>query len=141
MRRRDLSGSERRRAPADSRLPVALALTFLALMALAEWAGIVPRPILFLYLAASALAFAAYARDKAAARSGRWRIRESTLHLFSLAGGWPGALIAQRLLRHKSKKSSFRLAFGATVMLNCGALGWLLSPSGLHLLRALRADG
>lgn len=131
------TSSQRGQASPHSRLPVALGAAFLALMALATWAGSVPRPILLMYLAASAVAFAAYALDKSAARSGRWRVRESTLHLFGLACGWPGALIAQRLLRHKSKKASFRLVFWATVILNCGALAWLLSPAGLPLLHAV----
>jgi uncharacterized membrane protein YsdA (DUF1294 family) len=58
------------------------------------------------------------------------------LHLFALAGGWPGALIAQRLLRHKTKKQSFQVVFWATVALNCGILGWLFSSSGADALRA-----
>lgn len=33
-------------------------------------------------------------------------------------GGWPGALIAQHTLRHKSSKREFRSVFWATVALN-----------------------
>ncbi|MCF8178914.1 MAG: DUF1294 domain-containing protein [Sulfuritalea sp.] len=50
---------------------------------------------------------------------------------------WPGALFAQRLFRHKSKKQSFQVSFWATVILNCCATVWLFSPSGssaLHLV-------
>ena len=50
------------------------------------------------YVAVSLVAFLVYAKDKWAARGGRWRTEESTLHLLSLAGGWPGALAAQILL-------------------------------------------
>ncbi len=46
-----------------------------------------------------AVAFAAYWLDKFAARTGRWRTAERTLHLFGLVGGWPGALVAQRVFR------------------------------------------
>jgi len=49
--------------------------------------------------------------SKSAARKGAWRTQESTLHLLSLVGGWPGALVAQQKLRHKSKKQSFRFVF------------------------------
>ncbi|MGD9578618.1 MAG: DUF1294 domain-containing protein, partial [Syntrophorhabdus sp.] len=35
--------------------------------------------------------------DKSAARNERWRTQESRLHLFALIGGWPGALVAQKL--------------------------------------------
>ena len=67
--------------------------------------------------------FFAYWQDKCAAGKGAWRISESTLHLWSLAGGWPGAWFAQQMLRHKSSKQSFRETYWATVVLNCAALG------------------
>ena len=43
---------------------------------------------------------------------------ESTLHVVRLACGWPGALLAQQLLRHKSSKPSFQSTYWATVVLN-----------------------
>lgn len=67
--------------------------------------------------------FLAYWQDKSAARRGAWRTPESTLHLLSLAGGWPAARLAQQTLRHKSSKTSFLLVFGATALLNTAALG------------------
>lgn len=75
-----------------------------------------------LYAIASVAAFVAYAVDKRAARSGAWRTPESTLHLLALLGGWPGALLAQTVLRHKTQKSSFRAVFWVTVIMNCAAL-------------------
>ena len=79
--------------------------------------------ILTVYLVASVAALVAYRVDKTAAESGRWRTPESTLHLLALAGGWPGALLAQRIFHHKSRKPSFRLVFFATIILNL-ALAW-----------------
>lgn len=70
------------------------------------------------YLVASFIAFAAYAIDKSAARHHRWRTSEATLHWFSLACGWPGALLAQQLLRHKSTKQAFVSKYWATVIAN-----------------------
>lgn len=70
------------------------------------------------YLALSLGCFAAYAIDKSAARRGDWRTPESTLLLLGLAGGWPGGLLAQQWLRHKSSKMSFRWKFHVTVVLN-----------------------
>ena len=90
-----------------------------------------------LYGVASAVAFIAYAADKSAAASGSWRKPESTLHLLSFAGGWPGALIAQQILRHKSTKQEFRQVFWATVVLNLVALVVLASPLGRRLFAAL----
>lgn len=81
-----------------------------------------------LYLAASAATFIAYAADKSAAARQSRRTPESTLHTLSLIGGWPGALLAQQLLRHKSTKQAFRQAFWATVLLNVIALLVLASP-------------
>ena len=102
-----------------------LAVFFLVLVAAATLAGKLPPLVLYLYLGASVVTLAAYAFDKAAAQSGRWRTRESTLHLLGLMGGWPGALVAQGVLRHKSKKQPFQILFWATVTLNCAALVWL----------------
>lgn len=87
-----------------------------------------------LYVGLSAAAFLAYAADKSAATRGAWRTPESTLHLLALAGGWPGALLAQQFLRHKSTKPSFRQVFWATVLLNVVALVLLASPLGRTLL-------
>jgi len=94
-----------------------------------------PIVILGCYLFLSAIAFALYAKDKSAAQSGKWRTSENTLHLFSLVGGWPGAILAQSHLRHKSKKISFRIVFWMTVIINCGFLGWLLTSEGTLRLR------
>ena len=78
------------------------------------------------YLAASSAAFAAYAWDKRAARNGRERVAERTLHLLALIGGWPGALLAQRTLRHKSRKQPFRALCLATILVNSLLLAGLL---------------
>ena len=88
-------------------------------------------PVLVYYLAASIVTFAFYALDKTAARKSQWRTPENTLHMLSLLGGWPGALAAQRLLRHKSAKSSFQAVFWITVVLHCAAVGWVLWPKQL----------
>lgn len=82
------------------------------------------------YAVMSAVAFVAYGMDKAAANAGRWRTPESTLHLFGLACGWPGAVLAQRLFRHKSRKLEFQIVFWVTVAINLIALAWLTSSDG-----------
>jgi uncharacterized membrane protein YsdA (DUF1294 family) len=45
-------------------------------------------------------------------------------------GGWPGALVAQSVLRHKSRNQPFRIIFWLTVILNCAAIAWLSTPEG-----------
>ncbi|MCG2576578.1 DUF1294 domain-containing protein [Dechloromonas sp. XY25] len=135
-------GTGRRNArPADgpSSWPTLASGLFIAFLIAAALAGKLPLPVLGLYAGASGVAFIAYWMDKSAARAGRWRTPESTLHLLSLIGGWPGALLAQRRLRHKSAKLSFQIAFWATALLNCGALGLLLNPTGVRALRSALA--
>ncbi len=117
-------------------LPI-LTAAFLVFVVGSVFAGKLLVAVLVLYLAASVITFGAYAFDKSAARNDQWRTKESTLHFFALVGGWPGALAAQRLLRHKSTKQSFQLAFWITVVFNCGALGWLFTPSGTAALHSI----
>lgn len=74
----------------------------------------------------SAVAFLAYRADKSAAQRGRWRTPESTLHAIDLVGGWPGALVARRVFRHKMTKQPFRTIFWVTVLVNCVALAWIV---------------
>jgi uncharacterized membrane protein YsdA (DUF1294 family)/cold shock CspA family protein len=111
-----------------------IAALFLAFVAAVVVAGRLPVIILSIYAVASIVAFVAYAIDKSAAVHNRRRTSESTLHLISLAGGWPGALLAQKMLHHKSRKEEFRRVYWATVVLNCAALVWLLTPHGSRLL-------
>lgn len=82
------------------------------------------------YAAMSVITFLVYAVDKSAARRGDLRTPERTLHLLALTGGWPGALLAQQFLRHKSAKVEFRATFWATVVLNVAGFVWFFSPAG-----------
>lgn len=100
-----------------------LAVSFLVLLFVAVLLRILPSFVL------SIITYVAYYIDKSAARKGEWRTEENTLHLFALFGGWPGALVAQKFLRHKSKKLSFQINFWLTVVLNVAALGWLSTLS------------
>ncbi len=111
-----------------------LALAVIAILIGATLLGRLPIFVPALYGVASLLAFAAYGKDKWAARNGRWRTAESTLLLLGIIGGWPGALAAQRVFRHKSSKRSFQIAFWLSVLLNSAALGLLLTPQAEELL-------
>ncbi len=65
---------------------------------------------------ASAVAYRVHAVDKRRAEEGLWRIPEANLHLLELLGGWPGAFLAQRRLRHKCSKGSYQVMFWLIVL-------------------------
>lgn len=114
------------------------AILFGLLLVLSALLGGLPLEIVGLYFISSIVTFLAYAIDKSAAQNDRWRTKESTLHLFGLIGGWPGALLAQKTLRHKSKKQEFQTVFWVTVIANCFTLGWLLvTKSGSTFLSSI----
>jgi uncharacterized membrane protein YsdA (DUF1294 family)/cold shock CspA family protein len=110
---------------------------FLLVVSVATFLDYLPKIILYLYLIISAVTFLFYAWDKSSAKRSRSRIAEATLHNLSLFGGWPGALLAQQILRHKSVKKSFRIKFWITVFLNLASLVYLISPYGNWLLKKI----
>ena len=71
----------------------------------------------------------AYDFDKSAAMNARWRTLEQSLHVFGLLGGWPGALIAEQLFRHKTNKSSYQVKFWVCVAVNLAELALYASGS------------
>ncbi len=97
---------------------LALVGAHIGLLWLMRLDGALPSWLATVFAALSLLAFAAYARDKRAARLQARRTPESALHVLELLGGWPGALLAQRALRHKNRKLSFQWAFWACVVLH-----------------------
>lgn len=75
----------------------------------------------------SLISFFQYWSDKSSAEKGRWRTPENTLHVAELLGGWPGALVAQQLFRHKTRKVSYQWVFWGIVGLHQFFWGdWLL---------------
>jgi len=72
----------------------------------------------FAYLSLSLLTFIVYAYDKKKAYKHEWRVPEKTLHFLELFGGWPGALIAQQVIRHKNKKIFFQIVFWIIVFIH-----------------------
>ena len=113
-----------------------LSLVVLAAFALA-WAVVavtrgVPSWADVLYAGASASCFALYAIDKSAARAGRERIPESVLLSLGFVGGWPGAIVAQQLFRHKTNKRTFRIRFWLSVIANVAIFIWATTSTLRH---------
>jgi len=82
----------------------------------------------------SLVAFVAYGFDKQLAKAGARRVPEKTLHTLALFGGWPGALAAQRLFRHKTQKRKFRMVFWFVVFVHLGivsGVAYAISSGGI----------
>ena len=80
--------------------------------------------VLAVYAGMSVATFALFAWDKSRAARGGPRVSESTLHLFELLGGWPGALAGQAVLRHKSVKPSYRFMLWLIIALHAAV--WIV---------------
>jgi uncharacterized membrane protein YsdA (DUF1294 family) len=72
----------------------------------------------WLYVVMSLLTFIVYSSDKSRAAKGRWRIKEVHLHALELLWGWPGAFVAQRVLRHKNRKANYQVVFWLIVAIH-----------------------
>lgn len=100
-------------------------VVFLLALAGLFLAKILPVWVMGWYVAITIATFAMYAHDKNSAQTNSWRVQESSLHKLSLLGGWVGAGVAHKTLRHKSQKPEFRQRYYLTVVGNLVLLGVL----------------
>jgi uncharacterized membrane protein YsdA (DUF1294 family)/cold shock CspA family protein len=111
---------------------------FLVLVVIALLFGTLPYVLPILYIEASLFTYWLYQADKTAAIARqRQRLPEQSLQLFSLIGGWPGALLAQKKLAHKRRKFLFQREFLLVIIGNGLLLLWLLSQHGKLFLGRL----
>lgn len=92
--------------------------------------------------AVNLLAYAAMVIDKSRAESGRTRIPETTLLNLAVIGGSLGTVIAQQMIRHKTRKEPFRSRLGMIVLLQILAMiafvaGLVATGSPTALLQVL----
>lgn len=80
------------------------------------------------YLFMSLLTFAVYWADKRRAELGQWRITETALHVLEMLGGWPGGVLAQIALRHKTRKLDYQIIFWTIAAVHVFAWCVLLFP-------------
>ncbi|ATA21450.1 uncharacterized membrane protein YsdA (DUF1294 family) [Gibbsiella quercinecans] len=77
-----------------------------------------PQPLWAAVVLINLLTLLIYGADKLAAIRAWQRVPESTLLVFGLIGGWPGAICGQQLFRHKTRKQPFKTWFICSVVLN-----------------------
>jgi uncharacterized membrane protein YsdA (DUF1294 family)/cold shock CspA family protein len=98
-----------------------LILIPLALSSYLLWRAKNPIPF-FSYGVFSLLTIIIYGADKTHAAIRTWRVPEIYLHILELMGGWPGALIAESALRHKTRKSLYKAVLHAIIAVHLA--GW-----------------
>lgn len=103
-----------------------IAFGFYVVLAIMALKGSIGWSVFGWYAVVGVVTYFVYAKDKRAAEQGSWRIPETTLHAWSIFGGWVGAMIAQNQLRHKTQKSSFRNVYYLTVIINLACLLYLI---------------
>lgn len=112
------SGGERVQHPRLKLLVLAILCALPLTGSMSLWLHGVSLIPLAAYGIVSVLAFFLYWSDKRKARADSWRTPENVLHAVELAGGWPGALLAQQVFRHKTRKVSFQLVFWLIVLMH-----------------------
>jgi len=133
------AGPRPRRSEPVARLTAGRRAGRLGYLAVLGFAGIaltvalirpIPYWVWILYVGMSFVTFVAYALDKRAAVTAGWRLSEGSLLALGLACGWPGAIVAQQVARHKTMKMSFQIVFWVTVIVNVVAFvvfSWVAS--------------
>jgi Predicted membrane protein len=101
-------------------------------------------PFVLTYLLLNVAVFLIYGWDKRAAAAGTWRVRESTLLTLAFVGGSFGAVLAQRLLRHKTRKEPFRTILALIASLHVGVATflaglWALAPEAIAFMSPFQA--
>lgn len=81
--------------------------------------------IIYAYLIASFITAILFVIDKSLATSGSRRISEKNLILASFFFGWPGGLIAMKLVRHKTKKVEFQVMMILAIIANLLTIAWI----------------
>jgi uncharacterized membrane protein YsdA (DUF1294 family)/cold shock CspA family protein len=129
-RRQGPRDTELRPLPRDGGTVLVACLALFCLGGAASLLRTNPIPLLA-YPLASLIGFLMYARDKYSAIRGTWRVPESTLHLVEALGGWPGAYVAQQMMRHKTIKTSYQVTFWLIVTLHVAFWAAWLFDAGM----------
>lgn len=121
-----------------SGIAVTVVVSFFATLSILTCIHIIPPIVIAWYTLLCVITYVTYAIDKTAAQTGGWRTSEATLHSLASIGGWPGALIAQQILHHKSRKQEFQFVYKITVIFNLVLITWLIMSDGPELFQYLQ---
>ena len=116
-----------------------VSLFFLLLYSLTHEGEAYLNLLFYTYVSMSLVSFLLYGLDKWLAKKEAYRIPEKKLHLCNLLGGWPGALMAQQIFRHKTQKTSFRIVFWFSSGFNLLILILLFTALGEKLLNLIKS--
>lgn len=93
--------------------------------------------VLFWYfLGVNLLTYVLFFWDKLMAMRGGWRVPEKTLLMWAFLGGSPLAKVAQRLMRHKTRKEPFRSHLNRIILVQCILAVLLSIPDVRHVILA-----
>ncbi|WP_336220784.1 DUF1294 domain-containing protein [Citrobacter amalonaticus] len=95
---------------------------YLLLLSLAIGSLFTSSPVAIWCLLINVLTLMIYGVDKMAARKAWRRVPESTLLVFGVVGGWPGAIVGQQLFRHKTQKQPFKTYFFISVIVSVSVM-------------------
>lgn len=75
--------------------------------------------------------FAMYGMDKGKAKSGKWRIKESTLITCAFLMGGIGAALGMSVFRHKTNVTKFKVMVPLAIVINIGVVVGVLYIAGV----------
>lgn len=78
----------------------------------------------------SLLTAAVTAADKSFAKKRKRRVPEATLFSLALLGGAVAEYITMKFIRHKTRHKSFMLGLPAIILLQCGAVVYIITQYG-----------
>lgn len=74
--------------------------------------------VVIYYIVVNFILFAMMGFDKQRAVKGQWRIKEATLLMMGVVGGFVGGIFGMRVFHHKTKKIYFHLCYIFSTLLH-----------------------
>ena len=114
--------------------PIALSIWFASMVVGSIYVLNYPVIVIDYLVLISGFTYLLYAVDKSISAREDWQVPEVLFHLFCLAGGWPGAILAQSFLRYKPTSVSYTPIFWTMLVANITLFAWSLTGEGKEKL-------